>query len=247
MSTSFFSAFSSNTPAPRWDNLKSNLSPSVRQHVQRVYTNLALMLATSVVGSCLFSAGILTGGLWSLILCVGCMLGFSFVAPTPANDTLRKGLLYGFALTKGLSLGPLIEYTRYANPSSLPLALSGTALIFGCFSVSVLMSPTRNALYTRGLLASGSMVLLMLSLVNMFSRSSKLFTLELYGGLMLFAGYVIYDTQIMIAKAELGMRDYMRSSMELYVDIVAMFVHIVMILNRKEEERDRKRRNEKRR
>ena len=47
----------------------------------------------------------------------------------------------------------------------------------------------------------------------------------------------------MIEKAEMGSRDYLLHSMELYTDVIAIFVRLVLILLRKEEQessRDKK-------
>ncbi|TPX71839.1 hypothetical protein SpCBS45565_g00780 [Spizellomyces sp. 'palustris'] len=224
-----------------------NLSPSIQQHVRNVYTNLAVMLAISSLGAYLNMSGIIQGGTWSLVGCMGTLIAFSLTPPNPSNENWRKYLLYGFALSKGLSLGPLLSFSLYVNPRTVFTALLGTCLIFACFSLSVLTAPSRNVLYTRGLLSTAAMLLAGLGLVNIFVGSKAIFNVELYLGLMVFAGYVVYDTQLMITKAELGSRDYLRHSMELYVDLVAIFVRVLTILNKRAEEKDKRRRNEKRR
>ena len=88
----------------------------------------------------------------------------------------------------------------YLNPSIPFLALSSTAVIFGTFSLSVLLTPSPQFFYLGGLLGSTVSVLGWLSLVNLFVGSSTLFSIELYLGLMAFAMFVIYDTQVMIRK-----------------------------------------------
>ncbi|KAJ3043704.1 hypothetical protein HDV00_004477 [Rhizophlyctis rosea] len=252
-----FSSYFAAPPAAayRWDNLKQAVQPTVRKHLRNVYTNLAVMLSISALGAYLDMARILPvlqGGTLSGFATFACLVAFTFTPPTPQNESYRKYLLYGFALGKGLSLGPLIESVLYVNPANVFVALLGTALLFGAFSVSAILAPSsrRDVLYLGGLLSSAVLLLCGMGLVNIFLRSKALFSAELYLGLMVFALYVIFDTQVILAKAELGSRDYLAHSLELYVDAVAIFIRILVILQKKEyekEERERKKRNEKRR
>ncbi|KAJ3172530.1 hypothetical protein HDU88_005858 [Geranomyces variabilis] len=256
MSSSFFSSFTSSGPqqTPSWASFKAPLAPTVRAHVTNVYLNLTRMLALSAAAAYADWAGWLSlGGGWTALACLGCLLVFSFTAPIPQNHNLRQGLLYGFAVMKGFALGPLIASAMYFNPFIVPKALFGTALIFGCFSLAVLTAPEssrRDIIYTRSLLAAATGLLMTMSLVNIFVASAAAFNVELYLGLMIFAAYVVYDTQLMIARAEAGSRDYLAHSLELYMDLVGIFVRLVIILQKRQresEERQRRKGNERRR
>ncbi|TPX58237.1 hypothetical protein PhCBS80983_g03259 [Powellomyces hirtus] len=220
MSSAFLNQMSSFWSSPAataapWSNIKTTLPRDIHAHVQKVYANLATMLALSAVAAYADLVGIVNGGSWSLLACFACMMVFTFTPPTRSNERLRQYLLYGFSFTKGLSLGPLIAHTLYLNPAIVVKALLGTAMVFGCFTVSVLTSPRRDVIYLRGVMATATMTLAGLSLVNAFMGSAALFSVELYFGLLVFAGFVVYDTQLMIAKAEMGNRDYLGHSMEL--------------------------------
>ncbi|KAJ3022743.1 hypothetical protein HKX48_005370 [Thoreauomyces humboldtii] len=204
-------------PSP-WSNIKANVSPAVHGHLLNVYSNLTKMLILSAITACAQSAGYVNlAGTLTGFGCIACLLAFSFTSATPQNHALREGLLYGFAATKGLALGPLIAQAGYFSPTIVPKALFGTAIIFGCFTLSVLVAPAsrRDIMYTRSLLITATTLLGTLSLVNMFARSGATSSIELYLGLMVFAGYVIYDTQLLIAKAEAGSKDYLNHSLEL--------------------------------
>jgi len=81
------------------------------------------------------------------------------------------------------------------------------------------------------------MILAILGLANLFLRMEFLFNLSLYGGLLIFCGYVIYDTQLIVAKAEAGNFDYIRHTLDLFIDFAAIFVRILIILTKKEEKK----------
>jgi FtsH-binding integral membrane protein len=114
--------------------------------------------------------------------------------------------------------------------------------MFVSFSLSVLYSPRRNVFYVAGLLSSSLTMLFWLQLINLFIGSQTGYTIELYLGLVAFSLFVIYDTQIMIAKAEQGSKKVLQHSLDLFIDFVSVFVRVLRVLLRKEEEKERKRR-----
>ena len=65
----------------------------------------------------------------------------------------------------------------------------------------------------------------------------------------MFLGYVVFDTQVMLESVIMGNRDYIWQAMELFIDLVAIFVRVLIILLRNHEKKgdDRKRRDNNRR
>jgi FtsH-binding integral membrane protein len=72
--------------------------------------------------------------------------------------------------------------------------------IFACFSLSALYAQRRSMLYIGGFLSSALTLLTFFGLMNLFFRSEFMFNIQLYGGLLLFMGYVCFDTQLIIEK-----------------------------------------------
>jgi Bax inhibitor 1 len=83
-----------------------------------------------------------------------------------------------------------------------------------------------------GLLGSGLSLLFWLSLISLVVPMDAALTVQLYLGLVVFAGFVLYDTQLIVEKARMGLRDYVWHAMELFVDALGVFVRLLIILAR---------------
>lgn len=205
----------------------SDLSSPVRKHLSKVYADLTLCLLSAAIGSLAYIAyGV--GGWGTSILGLICMI--AFLSAEKASQTVKYSLFLGFGFLQGLSVGPLCARALHVDPSILITALVATTCIFICFSLAALYAEKRSYLYLGGGLASWTLVLSLMGLLNIFLRFEFLFNLQLAIGLLIFIGYVVYDTQMIILKAETGDRNHLRHAFELFVDFVAIFVRILIIL-----------------
>merc|ERR1712002_836166 len=127
------------------------------------------------------------------------------------------------------------------NPQIVPTALLGTGVVFVCFTLAALFTHRQTYLYLGGTLATGMTVMLSLSLANIFMGSSLLYSVELYLGLAVMCGCVLYDTQLIVEKSRRGDDDFIWHCIDLFVDIVAIFRRLLIILAQKEENKNRKR------
>ncbi|CAN6461106.1 unnamed protein product [Victoria cruziana] len=151
------------------------------------------------------------------------------------------------AMCQGATLGPLIDVVIQFDPSVLVSAFVGTSIAFACFSGAAIVARRREYLYLGGLLSSGISILLWLQFASsIFGGSTAMFKFELYFGLLVFLGYMVVDTQKIIERAYQGDMDYVKHSLDLFTDFVAVFVRMVIIMTKNASERSEKEKKRRR-
>ncbi|ONK62644.1 uncharacterized protein A4U43_C07F6330 [Asparagus officinalis] len=245
---SFFQGRSATRSSWNYESLKNfrQISPRVQNHLKLVYLTLCCALGASAVGVYLHILMNIGGFLTFL----GCSVGIIWLCTTPPyNERKRFGVLMATALLEGATLGPLIQLVLDFEPSILVSAFVGTALAFGCFSGAAIIAKRREFLYLGGLLSSGLAILFWLRFASaIFGQATAMFNVELYFGLLLFLGYVVFDTQEIIERAHLGDLDYVKHALTLFTDFVAIVVRILIIMmknasEKSDDEKKRKRRS----
>eukprot|EP00894_Picocystis_sp_ML_P004276 jgi/Pico_ML_1/54793/g657.t1 len=221
----------------------STLRKDVQQHLVAVYSLLAVSLLSAAVGVYAHLSFNL-GGLLTTIANIVCVVWLLSMYNLPDNFQQRLGLFFGASFFQGCTVGLLVEHVLLFHPSVLLTAFLGTSAIFASFTASALMSPRRSYLYLGGLLGSALSTMAMLRLGSMFMGGyNKMFQVELYLGLLVMAGYVLFDTQLIVEKATYGVKDPIVDSLKLYSDFVSMFVRLLIILSRNSEQRERSKSN----
>jgi FtsH-binding integral membrane protein len=114
------------------------------------------------------------------------------------DDLRRTSMLCAFGFLKGASIGPLINVLVAIDPAIIMTAFLGTVTVFVCFTLSALIAKRASYLYLGGMLSSAVSLMLYLSIANMFFGSTHIYNLQLYGGLLVFSGFVIFDTQLVL-------------------------------------------------
>ncbi|KZC06905.1 putative Bax inhibitor 1 [Dufourea novaeangliae] len=163
----------------------------------------------------------------------GLLLALISTPDNGKNQKLRLSYLLGFALLSGLGLGPLFQMIIAINPSIIVSALIGTTVVFVSFSISSLLAERGRWLYLGGTLLSLLNTMVLFSFINLFVRWSFFYQAHLYVGLFLMCGFVIYDTQLIIEKFHMGSKDFILHSLDLFIDFIAIFRHLLIILTQK--------------
>ncbi|NXW54219.1 BI1 inhibitor, partial [Eurystomus gularis] len=203
----------------------SHISASTQEHLKKVYASFALCMFVAAAGAYvnmvthLFQFSLLTG-----LGALGLMVWLTATPHSRETEQKRLGMLAGFAFLTGINLGPLLEMCISINPSIIPTP-SPAPLTPSPLSPGRIPHPL-----SAGFLLSGLTLMLLSSLVNAFMRSTWLFTANLYLGLMIMCGFVLFDTQLIIEKAESGDKDYIWHCVDLFLDFVDIFRELLMIL-----------------
>lgn len=216
----------------------SDLKSSTQAHLQRVYATLAACVLVSALG-CWAYVNYHIGGAWSGFVALGLLIWLNFTDSREKQK--RLGILGGFCVFEGLSVGPLVEQSLYLDPSIVVTAFLGATAIFACFTAAALFSKKRSLLYLGGILGSALTIMLVLSFANIFIGSVTFMYAELYIGLLIFCAYVAFDTQVIVEQSEQGDDDYVKHALSLFLDFVQIFIRLLVILNDKE---GRKKRND---
>lgn len=218
-----------------------DISPRVQAHLGKVYLTLAAALAVSSLGTA-FSIYTGLGGFLAVIGFMVCVPWLLSVPAAPGMLRKRQMLLGGAAFSQGMLLGPLVNVAIQVHPGTLITALLGTSVVFACFTGAALLSKRRSYLYLGGLLSSAMSTLMLMRMATwFFGGQALLFQLELFGGLALFAGYTIVDSQMIVERAEAGDLDPIRGALDLFIDFMALFTRILIILLRNAEQRQQQR------
>ncbi|XP_078047443.1 bax Inhibitor-1 [Augochlora pura] len=227
------------------NSFSHRLDAPVRQHLKNVYGCLSLSAASAALGvyahpyTELLQINTLTS------LCtLGLLMALLCTQDNGKNQKLRLGFLLGFAFMSGVGLVPLFQMIIAVDPTIIVTALVGTLVVFVSFSISALLAERGRWLYLGAMLISLLNLMLLFSFINLFLRWSFFYQAHLYGGLFLMCAFVIYDTQSIIEKFHMGNKDFILHSLDLLMDFIGIFRHLLIILTQKELAKNQRKRKE---
>jgi FtsH-binding integral membrane protein len=211
------------------------LKPEIKEHLTKVYSTLALSVLCAAIGSYVSIVTQLFTGTLTIFAVFGLLIWFHMTPSNPPSTRLM--ILLAFAFFQGCVMAPLITLVAHIDPAIVTTAFLGTTCIFACFSGMSLLAERRSYFYLAGLLSSGLSLLFFMSLFNIFFRSAAIYNVELYLGLMIFCGFVVFDTQLIVEKRFMGDKDFVAHSLELFLDFINIFVRLLIILSKNKKEK----------
>ncbi|XP_013133507.1 PREDICTED: growth hormone-inducible transmembrane protein-like [Papilio polytes] len=180
-------------------------------------------------------------GWMSIIITLGLMIGSGMVV---RGMEYRPGFgpkQLAWIVHTGI-MGAVIAPMCFLGGPILTRAAMYTAGVVGGLSTIAVCAPSGEFLNMRAPLAMGLGAVFAASLASMFlppttALGAGLYSLSLYGGLVVFSGFLLYDTQVIIKRAEThpmyGFQPYdpINSAISVYLDILNIFMRIAMILS----------------
>ena len=215
-------------------------SADVAAEANSVLRNTYLLLSMTLVFSSAMTAiaMILNIGhgtaLVSMLLALGVLW---LVLPRTAQSGAGLVTVFVFTGLMGFGLGPTLNMYLKAVPHGGVLimsALGGTGLIFGSLSVYALTTK-KDFSFMGGFLYSGLMVLIITGIGGIAAAAMGYDVSVLQLGMsaatiLVFSGLVLYDTSRIIHRGE---TNYIMATVELYLDILNIFLALLRLLSRR--------------
>jgi FtsH-binding integral membrane protein len=158
------------------------------------------------------------------------MIGGVFAAQAVRHVRgLNLVALFGFTALTGVIISPLIGFVLAHNPASLWQAGLLTVGIFGGLTAYVFVSK-RDFSFMRGMLTTGLIVVFLAVVLNLFIVGSSALSFGIScAALLLFSGFVLYDTSNIIRRYPTN--EYVAGALSLYLDAFNIFLALLRILN----------------
>jgi len=182
-----------------------------------------------------------SGGLVAMGVSIAAMIGSGMIARSiPYQEGFGKKQLAWMAHCA--VIGAVVAPICLLGGPILYRAAWYTAGMVGGLSTVAACAPSDKFLYMGGPLAMGFGVIFAASLASNFlpattALGAGVYSLALYGGLILFGGFILYDTQKIIHRAEQHPNHYgaakfdpVNNSIGIYMDTVNIFIRIAQIL-----------------
>ncbi|EKX73453.1 conserved hypothetical protein [Theileria equi strain WA] len=217
----------------------SPLTQPQKDHMAKVYSTLAYCSLVT------FLSISLPGPLRQIPFFIGLIVfvgSIAYIISTPEEKASPKRIA---AITLvGVGQSALIRdfvLSRFnIAPEVITTALMSSIGMFVAFTLSALSMSSRSWFFLGGILGSTMSYMFMVSLMNMFFRSYFVNNVLCLLSLLVHAGFVMYDTQLILKKFEAGGKNYMAHAILLYVDLVDLFIRVCDVLYKKEESKKEK-------
>lgn len=160
-----------------------------------------------------------------LIIMLGGVMGAQAVRHVPGLNLVA---LFGFTTLTGVMISPLLYVLSQTNPGSILQAGVLTVGIFGGLTAYVFVSK-KDFSFMRGMLTVGLVVVVLAAILNWLLVSSAFGFAVSAAALILFSGFVLYDTSNIIRRYPTN--EYVQGALSLYLDAFNIFLSLLNILN----------------
>lgn len=157
------------------------------------------------------------------------MIGGIFAAQAVRHKPgINLVALFGFTTLTGIVISPLLYVIGRTNPDSITQAGLLTVGIFGGLTAYVFLTK-RDFSFLGGMLTVGLIIIVLAGLMNIFIGSLGMGFALAVGALLLFSGFVLYDTSNIIRRYPTT--EYVAGALDLYLDAFNIFLAVLRLLN----------------
>ena len=195
--------------------------------IRNTYTLLSMTLLFSAMMATL--SVFMRVGFGASLVCTLVAFGLLwFVLPKTANSANGIWVVFLFTGLLGFGLGPTIGHylSVPGGPQIVMTALGGTGVIFLGLS-GYALTTRRDFSFMGGFLFVGLLVILGAALANIFFSIPALSLAISAAVVMLFSGFILYDTGRMVNGGE---TNYIHATVSLYISILNIFTSLLHLL-----------------
>lgn len=222
------------SPQSGWGRLQTAAQASLEERtgfIRKVYALFFLGILSGIGGILLgfampaVRAGIAQSPFIALLLMIGGVFAANALRLKPGINVVA---LLGFTALTGVVISPAMAFFAIYNPVSIVQAGVLTVGIFGGLTAYVFISK-KDFSFMRGMVVTGLIIVFLSALLNMFIASSAFGFAISVAALLLFSGFVLYDTSNIIRRYPTN--EYIAGALSLYLDAFNIFLALLRILN----------------
>lgn len=172
---------------------------------------------------------------WPFWVCFGLLfitcLALTCFRKVARSVPLNYILLFVFTASESIIISYMIAMVN--DPKIVVIAAVSTVVVTSVLTIYACTTKT-DFTFLVGILFVALALMIVLGIFYMW-MPEPLRLLYCFLGLILYSIYLIFDTQLVMGKfgIEYSIDDYIIASMNIYIDIIQIFIYILSILNRK--------------
>eukprot|EP00746_Dinoflagellata_sp_MGD_P167597 gnl/MRDRNA2_/MRDRNA2_98355_c0_seq1.p1 gnl/MRDRNA2_/MRDRNA2_98355_c0~~gnl/MRDRNA2_/MRDRNA2_98355_c0_seq1.p1 ORF type:complete len:260 (+),score=30.85 gnl/MRDRNA2_/MRDRNA2_98355_c0_seq1:138-917(+) len=166
--------------------------------------------------------------MWQIVMCASLMASICALMVKKNEYPANYQLMAVFVFVMSCNIGVVCAFFYAAGKGmAIAQAVAVTATIFLTLSAYAHWSKVEFD-FSHGFLICVLTSLILFGFVAYISGSTLMVFVYHVIGVLVFCGFILYDTSMLIHKY--GCDDYIIASIELYLDIINLFLHILALL-----------------
>ena len=169
------------------------------------------------------------------ILMIGLLIMALFARKSIIPRRFSMNFVYLFTFIDGILMSPIIRYYVGSMGTNMVISiLLATAVIFGGLAFVANRSESGKFLRLGPSLFIGLIVLLIMSIINIFISGSMYNIIISIFGIIIFSGYILYDVSLIKSEIEYGVindrDDLSIHVLNLYLDFINIFIDLLRLV-----------------